>query len=543
MHTVEVLIVGAGPVGLTLACELARRDVSFRIIDRALAPAIAVRGKGIQPRTQEVFDDLGVIEQIADRGQRNLPGRDYDREGRITDIWPEQSPANTASPDRPYAGVVIVGQQHTEAVLRDHLATMGVAVEWATELVGFNQHCEDVTAAVHRRSDLGPGPQRISARYLVGCDGGHSTVRKHTRASFLGETWDQEHFLLADLDVDGLETDRYHSWIDAEGGFFILVPLRNDRNWALEASVAPEPGAMLPDPTLDLCQQIVTERTGRTDITVSKPTSMTLWRPNIRMVDKFRDRRVFLAGDAAHVHSGAGGQGMNTGIQDAYNLGWKLAHVLRGAPESLLDSFHDERWPIARVLLSASTQRHRSWLHTSSGGAAETARTAMVSFALGDDPFNDTSQLGINYRSSPLAQDFAALPSVRAGDRAPDAPVNPLAHTGPSRLFDLFRGIHLTQLVFAGMSLGDRAVENHPPASTRFPVRTVTIARTASQPSATMNSGQLNVVDTDGHAHRAYGVTDNAIVLVRPDGYIGLTAPHNIPTSTVQKYLAALTGE
>jgi hypothetical protein len=212
------------------------------------------------------------------------------------------------------------------------------------------------------------------------------------------------------------------------------------------------------------------------------------------MVERYRSGRVFLAGDAAHCHSAAGGQGMNTGIQDAHNLGWKLAAVLRGAPDALLDSYQAERLPVARAVLAATTVQHRALFGGDGGAEALTQQFV--------DPANtsgaDFTGLSLTYRSGPLGHDVDGTTGIRAGDRAPDAPVR-TADGQPVRLFDLFRGPHFTLLRFGDLP----AVPDLP----GLPVLR-----------------QEAVHDPDDHARRAYGITGDAVVLVRPDGYVALTA-------------------
>jgi len=225
------------------------------------------------------------------------------------------------------------------------------------------------------------------------------------------------------------------------------------------------------------------------------------------MVDRYRNGRVFLAGDAAHVHSPAGGQGMQTGIQDAYNLGWKLAYVLSGAPDTLLDTYEAERLPIARHILESTTARSQAFTHA--GSIAQTI-TNVVS---GKDAFADTTQLSVHYRGSKLACDLDDTTVIRAGDRAPDAPCLRTSNGKQVRLFDVFRGTHFTLFAFS-----DQPAPQLPNISNSF-LRVYTIIRPGNMTIA----DEHTLVDSDNHAHRAYGITHDALILVRPDGYVGLT--------------------
>ncbi|KAA2254947.1 FAD-dependent oxidoreductase [Solihabitans fulvus] len=488
MNDVAVLIVGAGPTGLTLACDLARRGVACRIVERSGSPAVGSRGRGLQPRTQEVFDDLGIIERVRAAGGdypdiRAHRGEDVVWEGRMIE---HREP----TPDVPHPNPWMLPQWRTTQLLRDRLAEFGGShVEFGTELTGFEQDADGVLATLVHDGV----PELVRVGYLVGADGGHSAVRRTLGVGFEGETFDTHRMLVADVTVDGLSRSHWHVWPETESRTFRvgLCPLPGTDSFQF---TAPVHGEATPELTLAALQKTLDAATGRTDITLLDSSWITLFRANIRMVDRYRVGRVFLAGDAAHVHSPAGGQGLNTGVQDAYNLGWKLAAVLAGAPAELLDSYEAERLPVAAAVLGISSTLH----HKAVNREPDAHRR--------DDPA--LQQLGLTYRGGPLAREERAEPgSVLAGDRAPDAPC--LAADGsPLRLFDLFRGPHFTLLAF-----GSRHADAVAEVAARHPklVRGHVIA-----PSG-------DVVDAEGHAGRAYCVAPgtSAVLLIRPDGYIG----------------------
>jgi 2-polyprenyl-6-methoxyphenol hydroxylase-like FAD-dependent oxidoreductase len=486
----SVLIVGAGPTGLTLACDLARRGVSFRIIDKTTNYFAGSRGKGLQPRSMEVLDDLGVIDQILANGRFHLAFRAYDGTTILGDY--DMHEGRHPTPDVPYASTLMIPQWRVEEILRLRLAEWGVQVELATELVALEQNDDAVIATTQK----GDTQDQVRIKYLVAADGGRSFVRKLLNVGFEGETWKDERMLVGDVRVDGLDRDHWHSWPKHKDGWIALCPLPSTEMFQFQAQIpAQEEG----EPTLATFQQIVDERTGRSDLKLYDPTWLSLYRANVRMVDRYRDGRVFLAGDAAHVHSPAGGQGMNTGIQDAYNLGWKLGAVLNDADPSLLDTYEEERLPVAASLLGITTKLHRQIF---SDNVKEMRRGP------------ETLQLELNYRDSSLSQqDDLSSTSLRAGDRAPDAPL--LDHAGNRvRLFDFFRGPRFTLL-----SLGRHDLAGLSKVRERYQqnLRIYTIDDSPSEAVA----DNTHLADDQGHALRAYGGEGGALFLIRPDGYIG----------------------
>ena len=479
--TPRVLIVGAGPTGLTLACELARRGIACRLIEASAGPQRGSRGKGVQPRTLEVFGDLGIVDRVIANGRIAMPMRWTAPDGQVTlrGAVPE---ALRGRPDVPHAASLITPQWRVEEALRQRLAELGGAVEFGAALARFVQSDEGVSAVILQGGEA----EAVTARWMVGCDGGHSIVRKQAGIAFEGETRETVRMLIADVEVDGLDRDAWHMW-QHEEGLVSLCPLPSTPAFQYQAVIAPGQ-----DPQLNLAnlQAILERRSRRTDIRLHQPEWSSLWRANIRLVDRYREGRVFLAGDAAHIHSPAGGQGMNTGIQDAYNLGWKLAAVAKGAPPALLDSYDAERRPVAAGVLALSTARLEQVLEQKD------------SFTRRD---TSTIQLDINYRGSALARDDRdGSAGLRAGDRAPDA-TQLRTVAGERRLFELTRGGRFTLLSFGAVP----AVEASP-----FDLGTL---RVVEQPN-----GPHEIADTAGHLARAYGAGERTLVLIRPDGHVGL---------------------
>jgi 2-polyprenyl-6-methoxyphenol hydroxylase-like FAD-dependent oxidoreductase len=512
---IDVLVVGAGPVGLTLAIDLARRGVACRIIEQSPTYQIGTRGRGISQRSQEVFEDLGILQALLPYDEGMAPVRTYDHdklvsETNLASLFPSVPP--------PYRPILMISQEHTEAVLRQRLASYGLQVELGTQLVSFKEDAERVVAQVTHAGKS----EEIQTRYLVGCDGGHSTVRKTAGFSFLGEVWDQEHFLLGNVSVSGLDTHFTHNWGNLNGGL-TLQWMSHSNTWFFSAPIVPDEQGSLPPATLASLQHLFGERAGIPGVRLSNPRWLSVWRPNIRMVDRYRVGRIFLAGDAAHVHSAAGGQGMNTGVQDAYNLGWKLAQALNEAPDTLLDTYQAERLPVAEGVLATTSIRHREYRRDFS--------QAVNTLIAGQETFADPSQLSISYRGSPLSRDLDDATGIRAGDRAPDAPLQHAGSDKQVRLFDLFQGTHFTLLAFGEQSAP------HLPAAYDGALRAYTVAR---PDDTTLLSNQV-LVDSEGQVHRACGISGNALILVRPDGYVGLTAGV-IDAGPLLDYLHDVTG-
>jgi 2-polyprenyl-6-methoxyphenol hydroxylase-like FAD-dependent oxidoreductase len=524
MADVEVLVVGAGPTGLTMALEIARREHPVRIVDRLAAPFPGSRGKGLSARSLEVLDDLGVVDEARASGFAHLPHRVYRAGELVYDADPYADRVPT--PDMPYESGLIIPQWRTEQILRHRLAEYGVHVERATELTGFRQRPDRVEAA------LGTG-EWVTAHYLVGCDGGRSAIRKSLEVRFDGESAPQG-MVLGDVEVDGLAPERWYQWTDPERGFVALCPFRNCRSWQFQAVPFTDLDAdgRFPEPSLDYFQRVLDDITQRLDgaridtaakraVRLSSPSWLSTYRVNVRMVDRMRVGRVFLAGDAAHVHSPAGGLGMNTGIQDAYNLGWKLAAVLSGADERLLDTYQEERLPVAAWTLA-----------TSSAGLRRVAEqfTAENTRGIAAGASRDGHQLAIGYQFSSLSgRADGVVGGLEPGERAPDAPCRG-RDGGAVRLFDVFRGPHATLLGFGDSAAA--AVDRLPrqlPGGVR--------CRHVGSPGGTA----VDLLDEHGHARSAYRVDDDLLVVVRPDGYCGFTAPPTAETA-VRAYLARLFG-
>ncbi|SCE50926.1 2-polyprenyl-6-methoxyphenol hydroxylase, partial [Streptomyces sp. OspMP-M43] len=388
----DVLIVGAGPTGLVLACDLARRGTAVRIVDRSPAPPRTSRAKGPNPRSLEILDDLGVAEEVLAAGSAPLPMRKYRDRLPVAeaDPWADSAP----SPDAPYDRGWLIAQWRLEEILRDRLAGYGVRVEPGREVVGLAQGTGgDDGGRVDVAYADGPAGR---ARYVVGCDGAHSSVRKLLGIGFEGSTDEDQVMVCGDVDLaeGSLDRTRWHQWFD-EDGAVMLCPIPGTRTgWWFQAGPERDGRGRPLAPTADGFRRLLARHTALPGRALTRAELLSTYRVNVRMADRFRVGRVLLAGDAAHVHAIAGGLGMNTGIQDAFNLGWKLGLVLAGhADARLLDTYEEERLPVAARTLDLASERLRATLEAirRPGGGLEAAITS------------DTTGLGVGYRWSSLA--------------------------------------------------------------------------------------------------------------------------------------------
>ena len=470
--SIDVLIGGGGAAGLALAIDLARRGVSFRLIDALPAPFAGSRGKGIQPRSQEVFEDLGFIDRLAATGGLYPPQRVHRADGGHDDSQSFAVEAPTVA--EPYRMPMLVAQFRTEAVMRERLAELGGGVEYGHELRGFAQDGDGVVAEI-----AGPdGIETVRCAWLVGADGGRSFVRHALDIGFPGKTLGIR-AVVADIELDGLSRDAWHRF--GEGDMerqIALCPLPHTGLFQLQAPI-PLEGEM--DLSVAGLQAFIDDRVPDGGLTVRGVAWASAYNMNARLADRYRVGRVFLIGDAAHIHPPTGGQGLNTSVQDAYNLGWKLGAVLDGAPETLLDSYEEERRPIAAGMLGLASDL----LDRAKQGDMRRGR--------------EVHQLDLGYAWSSLAAGDDREAAVGPGDRVPDARLIG-AGGQPVRLFDLMRGPHWT-LIARGEAAG------LPAPSPALRVHVVG------------EEGEFR--DADDALGRHFGMNADDLLLIRPDGYVG----------------------
>ncbi|KAK0466820.1 FAD binding domain-containing protein [Desarmillaria tabescens] len=525
----SVLIAGAGPSGLALALALLQNGLSVRIIDKCETHKIGQKGCGIQPRILELYKFMDVLPDILEKGGpvpsviHHLPN------GETKTISMARKSEDT--PDKPYNNVILLGQDRHEEILREHLVKFGCEVELGTELVSFEQSADRVVSRVLKTCDGQTVEETISSRWLVGSEGARSVVRKTLGLTFLGETREGENMVVGDIKIIKPQLDEFlHFYGDMTDKTVVIRP-SEDRSankyqfffmgHQLDTTIA----ASGRDAFLKEFYAI----SGRTDIEFGELVWIFNFRgvtlatnmPNIRMVDKYGAGRAFVAGDAAHVHSPTGGQGLNSGIQDSINLAWKLALVDRGlAAPTLLDTYTQERIPVIAAMLNKTTELLNK---TFKPGAS-----SYDGWQRGPELY----QYGINYRGSPIVVDEAGTPEsvdpyrsgeggeLRAGDRAPDAPGLVSSQGEKTRLFDIFRTSYHTVLIFAGAGLEVKEILDLLKAYPAGTVKSVVILPQNDGPAVDSSSADFTLTDGEDYARKNYNGR-HGVVVVRPDGMIG----------------------
>jgi len=534
-----VLIVGAGPTGLAAAMSLARAHIPVRLIDKAMRPNPYSRAIGIQARTLELLEQHRLVERFLERGHRARAANLFSNGMRLAQL--DFDPLHTR-----YPYLLFLDQSVTERLLTEHLAEFGVTVERGVELTMFSQGAAGIQATL-RRAD--GHTETLRPSYMIAADGAHSAIRHRLGLSFTGKTFEQT-FLLADLHAEtDWPEDEFHIFASGEG-LVALFPMGHGRHRLIADHAAEPAGGVsratlatpavlgepplnsVPAPSLEACKALIARRV-RERVDVSDLAWSSYFHVNSRMVERLRVGRIFLAGDAAHVHSPAGAQGMNTGIQEAFNLGWKLALVLKGAaPDRLLDTYHLERHPIERDVLRQTgfiTQ-----MAEADHGPLKLLRERVMPVLAALGPLRDAarltiSELSIQYRRSPLTFERVLDGGPRAGERAPDALVHvvdgPLGRApGVGCIYDL----HDPAFFSLFLLVPPLPVDETPldPAAKHASPPDAELERLAAEVE-TLLPGAVRIwriTDTTGDGGPAlaesYGRTRPSFYLVRPDGYI-----------------------
>ncbi len=516
----DVLIVGAGPTGLMLANQLARRGVRALAIDRNTGPSIRTKALGVQARTLEIYSKLGIAERALELGTRAI-GANLWVEGRHAARIPFGDIGQGLSP---FPFLLILGQDDNERLLGDALRAHELDVQWDTQLVDLEQDAEHARATLAHADG---STVEVEAKWIAGCDGPRSTVRQLSGIDFPGAPYEHV-FFVADTRLAGPMVQGELNLYLWRGGFHIFFPMRGTDHWRVVGIVPAELRAR-DDLEFDEVLPAVRNVVGPA-LSLQACTWFSTYRIHHRRAERFRKGRCFLLGDAAHIHSPVGAQGMNTGLQDAYNLAWKLALVTSGRAQSkLLDSYELERIPVAERLLKTTDQAFSAVV--SDRWLAALFRTrivaGLVAMAMGRErirklAFLTISQTGIHYASSPLSQQLAGLPDAapRAGERFPWLRLK-FSPNG-EQAEDLYAKLDDTR--FNLILIGQAA-----PAADRSGLGALVLAHHVADDAA-----------NDRELARAR-IAKPSFYLLRPDGHVGL-AGARIESAALVRYMTERLG-
>lgn len=496
----DVLIVGAGPTGLMLANQLGRHGVRLMIVDRHAGPSRETRALGVQARTLEIYSQLGIVERALALGKRGTGANLWAEGRRMARVPLGEAGCNVT----PYPYILILGQDDNERIMGERLRDRGLQVQWNTELVAIERAGGHVTSTL-RCAD--GATRKITAAWVAGCDGARSTVRELNGIAFAGAPYEHV-FFVADTEATGnMVPDEVNVYLWRQG-FHLYFPMRGRDHWRV-VGILPRALRGRNDVTFEAVVPSLRREAG-SGLAFRACSWFSTYRIHHRSAVRFREGRSFLLGDAAHIHSPVGAQGMNTGLQDAYNLAWKLALVVRGrADAALLDSYEAERMPVASRLLATTDRAFRlivadNWLAGlfRTEILARIAALAMSFERIQGYAFRIVSQTGIHYRAGPLSQSLAEPPpgAPRPGDRFPWLRLKFRADGAVEDLFD-----RLDDTRFNLIAIGHAASDADAPSLDG-------LVRVHVIPADPANDVELT---------RAQ-IAQPSFYLLRPDGHVGL---------------------
>ncbi len=510
----DVLIVGAGPTGLMLANQLGRRGVRTMIIDRHDGPALQTRALGVQARTLEIYSHLGIVDRALELGTPGTGANLWARGRKMARVPLGEAGASVT----PYPYILVLGQDDNERIMGERLRDWQLPIQWNTELLALERRADHAVATLKHPDGA---TRNLTATWVAGCDGARSAVRELNGITFPGAPYEHV-FFVADVEAVGSMVANEVNVYLWRSGFHLLFPMRGENHWRI-VGILPKALRDRKDVTFEEVIPSIKSELGA-GLEFKSCTWFSTYRIHHRAASRFRAGRCFVLGDAAHIHSPVGAQGMNTGLQDAYNLGWKLALVVQGkADAALVDSYEEERLPVAQRLLGTTDRMFRfvvsdSWMagFFRTQIMARMASVAMSTSRVQRAAFSTVSQTGINYRESSLAVCDERLPdsAPQAGDRFPWLKLR--MDSGPVQ--DLFQALSDTQLHLLLFGQG--------PARDLVP-----------------NMGGLlntHVVPRDAsndHALTRANIPLPSFYLLRPDGHVALCGTQlNVPS--LQRYLA-----
>lgn len=520
MHKPDVLIVGAGPTGLMMACQLARLGIPFRIIEKNQGPNRQSRALAIHAASMEIFSQLGIADQFEERGKQ-VRAVNYLVKGKVEKRIP-LSEFGRGLTQFPF--LLVLEQSKTEKLLVAFLENMHCKIEWETELVNFSQHADGVNVSARHTTR---GEEKIVVKWLVGADGAKSKVRQILNIPFGGETYPVDLFVL-DCKVSWplQEDEMYIAFSDFSfAGFF---PMPEGRCRVI--GFVPENVGTKDNIAFDDVSNKFAERM-QMDVKLSDPDWISTYRSHHRYVSEFKSGRCFVAGDAAHIHSPVGAQGMNTGLQDAFNLAWKLAFVLQGkAKTSLLSTYQEERLPFARQLVKTTDNAFS--VTVSKNSAIKFMRMYVAPRILAGVLkikfierliFKTISQIGMSYANSAISQSEAAgkfsSDAPKPGERLPFVEIENNLGKGVN-IQQQVNGLSFHLFLFSGT----------------VDIQVSKVVEFVHRYNGTITLEPILLANSNRKAYKAFGVKNTAIYLVRPDLHIAFRSG-TLDTKALEIYL------
>ncbi|TAL61716.1 MAG: FAD-binding protein [Legionella sp.] len=525
-NNIDVLIVGAGPVGLFCANELIRHGLTCRIIDKKSNLSERSKALGLHIRTLDIFRDCSFINEVQRQGHQ-VEGVLFKSKGKTI------VNATFADIDASYHYLIDLPQNQTEAIFNQALEDKGVYVEWDTELTHLSQSPTEIMATIRKPNNK---IELFNANWLIACDGAHSTVRHEVNAEFKGSAY-QQAWWLADLIVDWEVPENRMAIYISPNGPLACFPMGNKRYRLVMSAPQGSSG----DPSLSEIEQIFQERSTDKAI-LSNPIWLSQFSIHHRQIEHYRYDRVFFAGDAAHIHSPMGGQGLNTGIQDIYNLAWKLALVeKRKAKPELLDSYNAERFPVGQEVLKKTDLMTRMILLKNP--LLVDARNAFIKFitsfkTVKNTLAKDIAELSISYAKSPIVQQSGCVKHLKAGEYFPEFHLTDSQTGNTLKSSTIVQGTMHHAFIFCGnnskkipelINFADKLASKY--------CKTVKVHLVLNKPQEA-NSGRLQTWIDDEQIHQRFNIKKPTLVLVRPDKYMGLLKkPLNKKTQLQDLYL------
>ena len=516
----DVIVIGAGPVGRTLASELLRHGVTVRLIEKKTGPNLQPNAAVVHVRTLEILQAMGAVDGFLREGYP-LPGLNIHAMGRNVGFVPVRGI------DSPHDGPRCIGQQVTERLIGEHFEKLGGRIELGVEALAVEQDEREARVKIKTAA----GEETLTASWVVGCEGSKSIVRETAGIAFAGKRYEGHEFLQTEACVKWNHAhgqaygffDADHALLlfpyDKDKGFYRIICARKDRN--PENHEPPSLAEMqgLVRTIADPCAEL------------SHPTWFNRFRTGYRLAERFREERLFIAGDAGHVHVPIGGQGMNFGIHDAFNLAWKLAAVIKGeGPVSLLDTYNEERHPVDQSLIKFTDRAFDVLMTHPAAGARAMSIVGPILFHIppvAANLRNTLAEMKVAYPKSSLSEDHGGSSGPAPGERAPDALVVRMPERKNTQIFDLLHGPRWTLLVFAGRRPEARDIEAleklSAPLTSAHGARLAVYLLLCNDPPVPLreNWAAAIVMDREQAAHEKYGVdVAPCLYLIRPDWYV-----------------------